>query len=117
MRDLVWIGSSLEDVRRFPGEVRREIGYALHEAQEGRKHPNAKPMKGFGGASVLEVVEDFNADTYRAVYTVCLQSSVYVLHAFQKKSTQGIKTSKRDIQLIDARLKVAIEDDRQRSQN
>jgi phage-related protein len=115
MRDLFWIGSSLEDVKQFPEEVRREVGYALYAAQCGLKHPHAKPLKGFAGGSVLEIVESFDTNAYRAIYTVRLSSGVYVLHAFQKKSTQGIKTARRDIDLIEDRMKVAIEDDKQRS--
>jgi len=79
------------------------------------KPSSAKPLKSFGGASVPEIVEDFDSDTYRAVYTVRLRSGIYVLHAFQKTSTRGIKTSKRGIDLIEARLKEAIENDKKRS--
>src|SRR5436305_1425681 len=79
------------------------MGYALQVAQEGDKHPDAKPLRGFGGAGVLEVVEDFQGDTYRLVYTVRLGQRVYVLHAFQKKSHRGSKTPKRDIDLIKQR--------------
>lgn len=111
MRNLFWIGSSLEDVKAFPDAAQDAVGYALYLAQIGQKHPTAKPLKGFGSASVLEIVEDFGSDTYRAVYTVRLKSGIYVLHSFQKKSTQGIKTSKRDLDLIAARLKLAIEFD------
>ena len=81
-------------------------------AQEGLKDPNAKPLKGFGGASVLEVVEDFDGNTYRAVYTVKLRSGIYVLHCFQKKSKSGIATAKRDLDLIQRRLNIAIEQDK-----
>ncbi len=95
----------LEDLKEFPEEVRGEVGYALYLAQTGSRHPNAKPLKGFGGARVLEIVEDYAGDTYRAVYTVKLAGIVYVLHAFQKKSKQGIATPKRDIDLIKERLK------------
>jgi phage-related protein len=101
------VGSSLEDARAFPKDVQRTIGYALYLAQTGDKHPDAKPMRGFGGAGVLEVVDDFDGNTYRAVYTVRLPDAVYVLHAFQKKSTSGITTSQRDIELIKERLKRA----------
>lgn len=83
------------------------VGHALFEAQTGGKHENAKPMKGFGGAGVLEVVEDFKGDTYRAVYTVKFKNAIYVLHAFQKKSNQGNKTSPNEIKLIKANLKTA----------
>jgi phage-related protein len=85
------------------------VGYALYLAQCGEKHPSAKPLKGFKGAGVLEVVEDFDGDTYRAVYTVKLEAVVYVLHVFQKKSKQGIATPKQDINLIEMRLKRAQE--------
>lgn len=115
VRQLFWVGRSLDDLKRFPEEVRGGVGYALYLAQLGQKHQSAKPLKGFAGASVLEIVEDFDTDTYRAVYTVRLNSGIYVLHAFQKKSSRGIVTSRRDIELIQARLKAAIEDDRRRS--
>lgn len=83
------------------------MGQALDIAQWGRKHPDAKPLTGFGGASVLEVVEDYDGDTYRAVYTVRFAGAIYVLHAFQKKSKKGITTLKSDIDLIKSRLKKA----------
>ena len=117
MRSVIWVGTSQDDVKAFPDEVRRQIGFALYLAQSGEKHRDAKPLKGFGGASVLEIVEDFESDTYRAVYTVRLQAGIYVLHAFQKKSTRGIKTSKRDLDLIAQRLKDAIRYDKERSEN
>jgi phage-related protein len=104
-----WVGRSLEDLKEFPEDVRQVMGYALYLAQCSEKHPSAKPLKGFKGAGVLEVVEDFDGDTYRAVYTVKLAGVVYVLHAFQKKSKQGIATPKQDIELIEARLKRAKE--------
>jgi phage-related protein len=86
------------------------MGYALYQAQVGRKAPSAKPLRGFGGAGVLEIVEDHQTDTYRAVYTVKFSELVYVLHAFQKKSKKGIATPKPDIDLIKRRLRVAEED-------
>lgn len=104
-----WIASSLDDLKGFPEEVKQAVGYALYRAQCGEKHPNAKPIKGFKGAGVLEVVEDFDGDTYRAVYTVKFKGVVYVLHAFQKKSKHGIATSNQDIELIKARFKRAKE--------
>jgi phage-related protein len=110
MKPLQWIGSSLEDLRAFPRYVQREIGLALTVAQYGGKHPAAKPLRGFGGAQVLEVVEDYEGDTYRAVYTVRFAEVLYVLHCFQKKSTRGIKTAQRDIELIKARLRRAQEE-------
>lgn len=106
-RPLIWIGSSLRDVREFPREVRREIGYALYAAQQNEVDPSAKPLKGFGGASVLEIVATAGGDTWRAVYTVRFPEAVYVLHAFQKKSTKGVVTPKKHLNLIRQRLAVA----------
>ena len=105
-----WVGSSKEDLRAFPEEVRRRIGGALWDAQLGLKAPYAKPLKGFGGAGVLEIVDDFDGDTYRAVYTVRFAGAIYVLHAFQKKSKRGIATPKAELGLIGERLKRAKED-------
>lgn len=85
------------------------MGYALYQAQLGLKAPSAKPLRGFGGAGILEIVEDHHTDTYRAVYTVKFSKSVYVLHAFQKKSRKGIATPKADIDLIRQRLRAAEE--------
>jgi phage-related protein len=90
----------------LPEEVRREVGFALYVAQNGEKAENAKPLKGMGGG-VLEVVENYDGDTYRTVYTVRFENAVYVLHAFQKKSKKGIKTPQRDLDLIEARSKAA----------
>ncbi|WP_442595008.1 type II toxin-antitoxin system RelE/ParE family toxin [Parapusillimonas sp. JC17] len=104
-RPLRWVASSKKDLMAMPEDVQDTFGYALHLAQAGQKHPDAKPLKGFGGAGVLEVVEDFHGDTYRAVYTVRYAHAVYVVHCFQKKSTQGIATSKPDVDLIKSRLK------------
>ncbi len=105
-----WVGSSRDDLRAFPDEVRNRVGGALWEAQLGRKAPYAKPLKGFGGAGVLEVVDDFDGATYRAVYTVRFAGVVYVLHAFQKKSTRGIATPRQEMALIAQRLQRARED-------
>ena len=107
MRTLVWIASAKKDLMGMPDDVQDTFGYALHLAQSGKKHEQAKPLKGFGSAGVLEVVEDDVGSTYRAVYTVRLQSAVYVLHCFQKKSTRGIATPKPDLDLIRERLKAA----------
>ena len=104
-KPLRWVGSAKKDLATMPDEVQDTFGYALHLAQVGGKHSQAKPLKGFGGAGVLEVVEDHQGDTYRAVYTVRYATAVYVLHCFQKKSTQGIATPKPDMDLIEARLK------------
>jgi phage-related protein len=105
-----WIGSSRSDVRAFPEPVRLRIGGALWEAQLGRKAAWAKPLKGFGSAGVLEVVDDFDGNAFRAVYTVRFADVIYVLHAFQKKSTRGIATPRREMALIEQRLKRAKED-------
>jgi len=106
-KPLVWVGSSKRDLRAFPRAVQRDLGQALEIAQFGRTPIHAKPLKGFKGAGVLEVVEDHDGDTYRAVYTVKLANRVYVLHAFQKKSKRGITTPKHVIELVKARLKEA----------
>lgn len=108
-KELYWVGSSLNDLREFPSEVKKAIGYALAKAQEGGKSPDVKPLKGFGGAGVLEVVATHDGNTFRAVYTVRLANAVYVLHAFQKKSKRGISTPKSHIDLIRQRLKQAEE--------
>lgn len=108
-KPLLWVGSSLKDLRGFPEEVKDEIGFALYQAQKGLTPRSAKPLKGFTGASVLEIVDDFQTDTYRAVYTVQFADAVYVLHAFQKKSKRGVETPKVEIELVKARLKLAKE--------
>lgn len=105
-----WVGRSKEDLSVFPDDVRRRVGGALWDAQMGQKAPFAKPLKGFGGGGVLEVVDDFDGDTYRAVYTVRFREVVYVLHAFQKKSTRGVVTPKREMDLIRQRLNRASEE-------
>lgn len=108
-----WIGSSLDDLKAFPDDVQEVIGYALYLAQLGGKHPDAKPLDRGSGISrrrCLEVVENYDGDTFRAVYTVRFAGSVYVLHAFQKKSRRGIATPKSDIDRIKARLQTARED-------
>ena len=107
-KPLFWVGSSKDDLLEFPAHVRREIGNALGVAQFGGKHPAAKPWKG-EGAGVFEIVEDFDGDTYRAVYCVKFSRSIFVLHAFQKKSPKGIKTAKGDVEMVARRLKLARE--------
>lgn len=104
---LEFIGSSQDDLSAFPVEVKQCIGFALRVAQKGGKHPDAKPLKGFKGASVLEIISDFDGDTFRAVYTVRMKGVLYVLHAFQKKSKSGIKTPLPEIEKIESRLKDA----------
>jgi phage-related protein len=106
---LLWIASSKRDFMRMPERVITDIGYALYRAQLG-EHPNtAKPLRGFGGAAVIELSEDCNGDTFRAVYTTRFGDVLVVLHAFQKKSTRGIETSKQDIELIRSRITLAEE--------
>jgi|ERR1700722_14737834 phage-related protein len=109
-KPLAWIGNSKVDLMAFPEEVKDSIGFALYIAQQGGKHRDAKPLRGFGGAGILEIVDDFEGDTYRAVYTVRFGGRVYVLHVFQKKSKTGIKTPKAEIRLIQSRLKRAEEE-------
>ncbi len=112
IKPVSWIGSSYKDFRAFPDPVQDSVGFALYQAQIGGKGEHAKPLKGFGGAGVLEIIADHTGDTYRAVYTVKFAAAIYVLHAFQKKSKTGIKTSAADMQLIARRLKTAEADHR-----
>lgn len=116
-KPLFWVGSSKEDLGAFPNEVKLVMGFALHLAQTGEKHANAKPLKGFKGAGVLEVMEEHDGNAYRAVYTVRFADSVYVLHAFQKKSKRGIATPKSEVDLVKERLKRAEQDHEQRSKS
>ena len=109
LKPLVWVRSSKDDLKTFPRTAQSHLGFALKVAQSGGKHPDAKPMRGFSGASVIEIVEDFDGNTYRAVYTVKFAEAIYVLHAFQKKSKSGIATPKRYLDLIEERLKRAKE--------
>jgi len=110
VKPVVWIGNSRADLAYFPEDVKDAMGYALYIAQRGGKHADAKPLRGFGGAGILEIVEDHAGDTYRAVYTVRLAGRLYVLSAFQKKSKTGSKTPKPEIELIRSRLKRAEEE-------
>ena len=111
---LIWVGSSLRDLREFPAPVQDHVGYALYLAQRGSKHRDTKPLVGYAGAGILEVVTDFRGDTFRAVYTVRFAGAVYVLHAFQKKSKSGRATPRRELQLIAQRLREAEEIARRR---
>jgi phage-related protein len=108
-KPLFWMASSRKDLKSFPDEVQDVMGRALLDAQFGDKHPAAKPLQGFGGAGVLEIVDDFSGDTYRTVYTVRFKSAVYVLHAFQKKATRGIATPKHEMDLVRERYRAAEE--------
>jgi len=106
-KPVVWMGSSRVDLRAFPESVRRGIGHALYAAQQGDTDPAAKPLKGFKGSSVMEIVDRYDTDTYRAVYTTRFADVIYVLHAFQKKSKRGITTPQQDIELVRQRLTAA----------
>ena len=124
-KPLLWIGSTLRDLKKFPAQVRQMVGFALFQAQLGRKHLDAKVLKGFGGAGVLEVVSDHDGDTFRTIYTVKFAGAVYALHAFQKKAKRGIKTPPSELEIVRQRLRTAEEDhakrtaegDRKRSRN
>jgi phage-related protein len=106
-KPLFWVGSSKKDLMALPVAVRRFFGHALDFAQRGGQHDAAKVLKGFGGAGVLEVVEDDAGGTYRAVYTLKFSNAIFVLHCFQKKSRRGIATPIADMDIVRARLKVA----------
>src|SRR5690349_1786682 len=108
-RPLLWVASSKRDYLEFPAAVQDGFGFELFLAQTGQHPPSAKPLKGLGGGT-LELIENFDGDTYRAVYSVAFREAVYVVHAFKKKSKQGRKTPQPDIELIKRRLKVAAED-------
>ena len=109
LKPLYWIGSSKKDLLALPEEVVDVVGYALYLAQMGKKHDQAKPLKGFGSAGVVEVVEDWQGNAYRAVYTVRFSGKVFVLHVFQKKSKRGGATPRADMELIRRRLEAAEE--------
>ena len=109
MKILLFVGSSQKDIQDFPEDVKDDVGYALFQVQQGETPVCAKPLKGLG-SGVLEIIEDFRGDTYRAAYTVKFDKAVYVLHCFQKKSKHGIETPARDWDLIKQRLKWAEED-------
>lgn len=112
-KPVFFIGSSKEDIKSFPEEVRKEIGFSLHVAENGGRAINTVPLTGFGNSMVPEIIVDCDSDTYRAVYTVQLKNAVYVLHAFMKKSKKGRETPKQDIQLVKRRLKAAEEHHRE----
>lgn len=108
-KPLYWVGSSKRDLLEFPEAVKDTIGSALSLGQFGGKHPAAKPWKG-EGPGVLEIIEEYQGDAYRTVYTVRFQRAVYVLHAFQKKSPRGVKTARPDVELVARRLRAAQQD-------
>lgn len=107
IRNLNWLGNSLENLKKFPAKVKDEIGYSLYLVQQGEMPHNAKPLKGFSHG-VMEIKSDFDTNTYRTVYVLKVGKLIYVLHCFQKKSKSGIKTAQQDINLIKQRLKDAI---------
>jgi len=106
-KPVIWIGTSRKDLREFPEAVQDHMGYALFLAQRGGRHRETKPLTGFGGSAVVEIIKDYRGDTSRAVYTVRFRNAVYVLHAFQKKSKTGRETPLRDMELIHNRLREA----------
>jgi phage-related protein len=110
LKPIYWVGNSKEDLLEFPEDVRIEVGFALYVAQKGGKHSSVKPLKGFKGAGVLEIIEDYDTNTYRVVYTLRFKDVIYVLHAFQKKSKHGVATPQKEIDPIETRLKRAEED-------
>ena len=107
LKPCLFVGSSRKDLKRFPARVQNRLGYALCLVQEGEEPIAAKALKGFGGRTVLELVDDFDSNTYRAVYTVRFAGVAYVLHAFQKKAKKGIATPLQDIELVKSRLRDA----------
>jgi phage-related protein len=117
IKPVFWVGSSRKDLKAFPEPVKDVMGHALFLAQIGEKHVDAKPLKGFGGAGILEIVEDIAGEAYRAAYTVKFSDAVYVLHCFQKKSKRGIATPRKDLDLIRERLSRAEEDHASRSKS
>lgn len=114
VKPIRWVATSLRDLRSFPRAVRQDMGQALYTAQRGETDPAAKPLRGFGGAGVMEIVSSREGNAWRAVYTVKFADAIYVLHVFQKKSTRGITTPAREIELVRRRLAEAERDYRGR---
>ena len=104
LKPVIWVGTSRDDLRLFPQYVRRDVGQALYAAQMGGVDPAARPLKGFKGALVMQIVSPYRTDTYRTVYTVNIGEVIFVLHAFQKKSRKGITTARKDVEMIHRRL-------------
>lgn len=103
-RPVWWLDTALKDFMRFPEEVRERCLRALTFAADGSMSLEAKPLRGLG-SGVFEIAVRFRGNAYRVVYAVQLADAIWVVHAFQKKSTQGIKTPKHEIDLVKARLK------------
>ena len=108
-KQLIWIGSSKKDLENLPDEVINTMGYGLYLAQKGEQHENAKVLKGFGSAGVIEIRDSDEGGTYCLIYTITMPEVIFVLHLFQKKSKQGVATPQKDIDLIKSRLKMAQE--------
>jgi phage-related protein len=108
-KQLIWIGSSRKDLLNLPDDIKRTMGYALHRAQVGDRYEGVKVLKGFGNADVIEIIDSGASGSYRVVYTVRMPEVIFVLHAFQKKSKQGIKTPLEEMHLVKSRLKQAEE--------
>ena len=109
LKPVRWIGSSYNDWKSFPEDVQDVMGFSLYLAQIGKKAVNAKPLKGFKGAAVMEIADNYDSNTFRAIYTIQFRDAIYVLHAFQKKSKKGIATPGPVLELINRRLKYAKE--------
>jgi phage-related protein len=106
-KPLYWLASSKRDLLELPDPVMDDFGYALYLAQIGKKHERAKPLHGFGSAGILEIVEDWQGSTYRAVYTVRFEQAVFVLHVFQKKAKRGSETPSGDMEVVRQRFRLA----------
>lgn len=106
-KQIIYLGSTLKDLSKLPADVRDVFSHGIKMAASGENPPDSKPLKGFGGRNVVELIEDRKSDTYRAVYTVKFKNALYILHVFKKKNTKGIKTPKKDKDLIEKRLKDA----------
>ena len=114
VKPVAWIGSTKKDLLAMPEPVQKEVGFILFQVHCGKMPPQAKPLKGFGGASVQEIVVDFDRATFRAVYTVRFAQWIYMLHVFKKKAKSGSATPKPDLELIERRLKQAVEMEKNR---
>ena len=116
-KQIDWVGSSLEDLKKFPEAVKQTFGFELHQIQHGVTPSGAKSLKGKDLGGVYELRDNHDGNTYRTVYIAKLKDKIYVLHCFQKKSKSGIATPKQDMDLIKSRLKIALEADKQSSKD
>ena len=107
LKKIIWVGDSLKNLREFPEAVKDSFGYSLHKVQQGTVPKQTKPLRGLK-PTIMEMVSDYDTNTYRAIYTIKIDSTIYVLHCFQKKSKRGIKTPKQEMDLIKQRLRDAI---------